>query len=57
MSKQIKTIVKIATPLAKHNKQTVDYDLLLEQVDMRNEFRSSVEGAGVVAKLDSYVRS
>ena len=56
MSKQIKNIVKIAAPLAKHNKRTVDYDLLLEQVDMRNDFRSSVEGAGVIAKLQGKVR-
>jgi hypothetical protein len=43
---KIKSVVKTAAILAEQSGKTVDSDLLLKLIDMRNEFKNSVEGAG-----------
>ncbi len=46
--------MKTAALLAKNNEMTVDCELLLEIIDMREEFQKSAEGPGAIANLDSY---
>jgi hypothetical protein len=46
--------VKSASVLAKENGKRVKYDLLLKLIDMRTEFKKSVEGAAADDAMNAY---
>jgi hypothetical protein len=51
---KIKSIVKTAALLATQNNGTVDSDLLLNLIDLRTDFKRSVEGAAADDTMNAY---